>query len=123
MKHNQHEIPRMKALAAELKMKYRQKTVRVEKDTAEDLLPDPRYSRFVIDPKTQALRPAKAMLELCPYPWDGLWSTGTTLLCPAVRTRTGIIYLATFCKKTAGPFGAPKGLSTSGRDCSGILRR
>jgi radical SAM protein with 4Fe4S-binding SPASM domain len=70
MKHNQHEIPRMKELAAELKMKYKQKTVWVEEDTAEDFLPEKGYSRFFIDPKTRALRPTKQRPGLCPFPWD-----------------------------------------------------
>jgi len=70
MKHNQHEIPRMKELAVELKMKYKQKTVWVEEDNAEDLLPEKGYSRFFIDPETRALRPVKQRLEFCHFPWD-----------------------------------------------------
>jgi len=70
MKHNQHEIPRMKELAAALKMKYKQKTVWVEEDTAADFLPEKGYSRFFIDPKTGALRLAHQRLGLCPFPWD-----------------------------------------------------
>jgi radical SAM protein with 4Fe4S-binding SPASM domain len=70
MKHNQHEIPRMKELAAELKMKYKQKTVWVEADTAKALLPEKGYSRFYIDSETQALRPVKERRGLCPFPWN-----------------------------------------------------
>jgi MoaA/NifB/PqqE/SkfB family radical SAM enzyme len=70
MKHNQHEIPRMKELAAELTMKYKQKTVWVEEDTAEDFLPEKDHSRFVIDPKTRALRPTRGRPGRCPFPWD-----------------------------------------------------
>ena len=71
MKHNQHEIPIMKDLAARLSMKYKQKTVWVEEDNARDLLPDIRYSRFVIDEITQKLRPTKQQPRICPYPWEG----------------------------------------------------
>lgn len=71
MKHNQHEIPIMQDLAANLNMKYKQKTVWVQEDTAPDLLPDIRYSRFVIDAKTKELRPTKQQPKLCPYPWEG----------------------------------------------------
>lgn len=70
MKHNQHEIPIMKALAADLKMKYKGKSVWVEEENAEDLLPDDRYSRFVMDPTTKSLRPAKKPPALCPFPWE-----------------------------------------------------
>ena len=70
MKHNQHEIPRMKELAVGLKMKYKQKTVWVDEDTAPDLLPEKGYSRFFIDPKTKALRPTKERCGLCPFPWN-----------------------------------------------------
>ena len=70
MKHNQHEIPIIQELAAEFEAKYKQKTVWVEEDNAEDLLPESRYSRFVVDPRTQRLRPAKIQPKLCPYPWQ-----------------------------------------------------
>jgi radical SAM protein with 4Fe4S-binding SPASM domain len=83
MKHNQHEIPLMQELAAKLKMKYKPKSVWVEDDNAEDLLPDDRYSRFVVDPKTKALRPAKKQPELCPFPWEWAYVNwdGTVLPC------------------------------------------
>jgi radical SAM protein with 4Fe4S-binding SPASM domain len=70
MRHNQHEIPIMQDLAAKFDMKYKQKTVWVEEDQTQDLLPDSSYSRFVVDPRTQRLRPARPQPRLCPYPWD-----------------------------------------------------
>ncbi len=71
MKHNQHEIQIMQDLAAKLNMKYKQKTVWVQEDNAEDLLPDIRYSRFAMDAVTRGLRPTKQQPKLCPYPWEG----------------------------------------------------